>query len=145
MTDLCLLLHVSFHPFTAEAGLEDGDAGDAEGTYLNRDASAVLFNSLAAVHIAAADRMRQVRFAVISYCFHERAVNTSPLTTRRCLFQTVPSAWVGSSSLVTSYLHFPVAQFSGTMKQAAVSELEGVLSEISKLLKAAKATFRKNR
>jgi hypothetical protein len=31
------------------------------------------------------------------------------------------------------------------MKQAAVSELEGVLSEISKLLKGAKATFRKNR
>lgn len=36
-------------------------------------------------------------------------------------------------------------QFSGTMKQAAVSELEGVLGQISKLLKEAKATFRKNR
>jgi hypothetical protein len=47
---------------SADGGLADGDEGDAEGTYLNRDASAVLFNSLAAVHIAAAERMRQVRF-----------------------------------------------------------------------------------
>jgi uncharacterized protein YukE len=38
-----------------------------------------------------------------------------------------------------------LVQFSGTMKQAAVSELEEVLGQISKLLREAKATFRKNR
>jgi C4-type Zn-finger protein len=36
-------------------------------------------------------------------------------------------------------------QFSGTMKQTAVTELEGVLAQISKLLKESKVTFRKNR
>lgn len=36
-------------------------------------------------------------------------------------------------------------QFSKTMKHAAVTELEHVLTQIAKLLKEAKATFRKNR
>jgi hypothetical protein len=40
---------------------------------------------------------------------------------------------------------FLLVQFSGTMKQAAVSELEDVLGQISKLLREAKGTFRKNR
>lgn len=39
----------------------DHEPDNYESTYLNRDASAVLFNSLAAVHITAAERMKQVR------------------------------------------------------------------------------------
>lgn len=38
----------------------DHEPDNYEHTYLNRDASAVLFNSLAAVHITAAERMKQV-------------------------------------------------------------------------------------
>jgi hypothetical protein len=59
-------------PFCAladtDGDINEADALDAEETYLNRDASAVLFNSLAAMHIASAERMRQVCFPVLCVC-----------------------------------------------------------------------------
>lgn len=50
-----------------------------------------------------------------------------------------------SKRVLQFILLYLLLQFSKTMRQAGVRELESVLTQIAKLLKEAKVTFKKNR